>query len=59
MQNLDVYFKQGIWQDAAVRIRIIRLLLHPPHPWGIFLHKTRKLLHISEKETAYYPQEQK
>ena len=40
-----------------VWIRIIRLL---PHPWGIFPHKTRKLLHIdiSEKETAYHPQKQ-
>ena len=37
-------------------IRIIRLLLHPPHPRDIFPHKTIKLLHLNEKETANYPQ---
>ena len=50
---------QGIWQDAVVRICIIHLLPHPPHPRGIFPHKTRKLPHISEKSTAYHPQKQK
>lgn len=47
--------KQGIWQDVAVRIRIIHLL---PHPSGIFLRKTRKFLHISKRATAYHPQKQ-
>ena len=53
---------QGIWQDVVVQIRIIRSLPHPPHPlhpWGIFPHKTRKLLHISKKATRYHPQKQK
>ena len=36
-----------------------RLFLHPLHPWGIFLHKTKKVLHISEKATASHPQKQK
>ena len=42
-----------------MQIHIMRLLPHPPHPWGIFPHKTRKLLHISEKATVYHPQKQK
>ena len=29
------------------------------HPWGIFPYKTRKLLHISKKASAYHPQKQK
>ena len=46
---------QGIWQDAVVQIHIIRLLLHPLHPCGIFPHKTRKLPHKSEKAPSYHP----
>ena len=45
----SLLIRQGIWQDAVVRIHIIRLLPHPLHLQGIFLHKTRKLLHISKK----------
>ena len=52
-------YEQGIWQDALVRICIICLLPHPLHSWGIFPHKTRKLLHIGKKATAYHPQKQK
>ena len=61
VSQIDGYtrYRQGIWQDGVVRIRIIRLLPHPLHPWAIFPHKTRKLLHISEKATAYHPEEQK
>ena len=52
----EIYFIRRI---RIIRIRIICLLPHPPHPWGILPHKARKLLHVSEKATVHHPQKQK
>ena len=48
-ENFSEKSGHGIWQDAAMRIRIIHWNPHLPHNSDIFRKKTEEISDISDK----------